>query len=146
MKRKLLIITVLLSIFSCKNIDLEKEKQSLLTVDKEFSDLSEKVGMHKAFLEYIDENGVLLKDKSMPVVGKENLANIYKLESDTGFVLTWEPLFADISKSCDFGYTYGIWTFTVDTLVEKGTYTTIWKKNNENQWKFVMDTGNDGLE
>lgn len=143
--KSIVLVIISIFLFSCRNIDIEKEKQSLIEVDKEFSVFSEKNGMQKAFLEYVDDKGVLLQDNSMPIVGKEKLAELYKNKSDTNFTLNWEPLFAEISASAELGYTYGIWTFTLDTIIEQGTYATIWRKNEYGNWKFVLDTGNDGL-
>jgi ketosteroid isomerase-like protein len=31
-------------------------------------------------------------------------------------------------------------------VVYQGTYTTFWKKDKKGKWKFVLDTGNDGLK
>jgi ketosteroid isomerase-like protein len=69
---------------------------------------------------------------------------------DTSFILSWEPLFADISKSNDLGYTYGVYKVQMDspegsTVDKEGTYVTIWKKDKNGDWKFVLDTGNQGL-
>jgi hypothetical protein len=29
---------------------------------------------------------------------------------------------------------------------EEGTYCTVWKKDKDKKWKFVLDTGNEGLK
>ena len=139
------IIVFVALLVSCKQ-NIEELKKEIMQVDIEFSNLSVKVGMEKAFLEYIDTNGVILKDKSMPIVGKNELIKIYETKSDSGFTLQWKPLFADVASSGEMGYTYGIWTLTIDTAVYQGTYTTFWKKDKKGNWKFVLDTGNDGLK
>lgn len=120
--------------------------EELINTDKEFSAYSEKHGMHKAFLKYIDENGVMLRDKSMPLVGKQALVKLYEGQNDTSFTLIWKPVKADIAQSGDLGYTYGIWTLKTEKEEKQGTYVSIWKKNPEGKWKFVLDSGNDGLE
>ena len=71
--------------------------------------MSVEKGMHKAFLHYIDEDGVLLKDNSFPIMGKETLLTIFSSRSDTTFILSWDPLFEKISESGDLGYTYGLY-------------------------------------
>jgi len=43
------IYIIILFFFSCQNIDIEKEKQSLITINKQFSDLSVQKGMQFAF-------------------------------------------------------------------------------------------------
>jgi hypothetical protein len=43
------------------------------------------------------------------------------------------------------GYTYGIYTLIVNDSAYKGTYVTIWQKQADGTWKFVLDTGNEGV-
>jgi ketosteroid isomerase-like protein len=83
------------------------------------------------------------------VVGRKKIEEIYS-KPDTSFSLSWEPLNADISSSGDMGFTYGIYTIHMDSpegdkVTKEGTYVTIWKKNKAGEWKFVLDTGNQGL-
>jgi ketosteroid isomerase-like protein len=145
----LILLTVIFLFLSCQNetIDLEKEKEDIKKTDLAFSDLSEKEGMKKAFLTYADEEAVLLRPNSFPIEGKEEIGKMFTNFSDTGFVLSWKPLKAFISASADLGYTYGTFTSSVknDTSVNTGTYISIWKKQPDGSWKWVLDTGNEGL-
>ena len=119
----------------------------LLKTDKEFSDMSAREGTFTAFLAYIAEDGVILRDNSLPAKGRETLREYYSGKSDTSFTLVWEPLFEKISAGNDLGYTYGVWTNTVkqNGKVTKGTYATVWQKQNNGEWKFVLDLGTQGL-
>ncbi|MDP3003187.1 MAG: hypothetical protein Q8N38_08670 [Bacteroidales bacterium] len=119
----------------------------LLKTDSDFSAMSVKEGMFKAFLFYIAEDGVILRNNSFPDKGKESLTLRFAGKSDTTFILSWEPLFENISRSGDLGYTYGIHT-NKDKLtgkISKGTYVTVWQKQPDGTWKFVLDTGTQGL-
>ena len=103
--------------------------------------------MFKAFLFYIADDGVLLRNNSFPEKGKETLAKRFSGRTDTTFILSWEPLFEKISECGDLGYTYGLHTST-DKLtgeITGGTYITIWQKQKDGSWKFVLDTGTQGL-
>jgi ketosteroid isomerase-like protein len=145
----IILIIILNYAFTVKSI--QSDKQELITADTEFSNLSAEKGMHEAFLAYMDENVVMLKPYQYPIVGKEKQREIYAQNPDTGFTLTWKPSFADISQSGELGYTYGIWEITTKDSTGKevkgnGTYATVWKKDSEGKWKFVLDTGNPGLE
>lgn len=146
---RILFLFILLFCFSCRenNIDLDKEIQNVLNTDIEFSNFSEKKGMKKAFLKFADENAVILKNHSMPIVGKENIGKSYTGSVDTGFVLTWKPLYGYVSRSADLAYTYGTFTLSIknDTSITVGTYVSIWKKQESGTWKWVLDTGNEGL-
>ena len=130
-----------------KAINLDSIKQVLKQTDQAFSDRSKQVGQQVAFLEYMDENVTMLRPNSMPLVTKDSVKKIYAQRSDTSFVLTWTPLYADVSSSGDLGYTYGTWLFETKSGGKgEGTYCTIWKQDATGKWKFVMDVGNEGLK
>jgi ketosteroid isomerase-like protein len=136
--------------YSQNNSDIERGKLDIKQADIEFSDLSKEKGMRDAFLAYIAEDGVLLRPYMMPVVGYEAVKKLLD-EGNTDFLLIWFPLFADISISGELGYTYGTYELTYKdekriSVTRKGTYVSIWKKDKEGKWKFVLDTGNPGLE
>lgn len=127
----------------------ERMKNELMDVDRAFSDLSLEIGSHASFLEYIDDSCVLLRPNRNPVEGKKNIVEMFS-KPDTSFTLKWEPIKADIAASGDLGYTYGIFTIEMDSpegiaVTKEGTYVTVWKKDKNGNWKFVLDTGNQGL-
>jgi uncharacterized protein (TIGR02246 family) len=62
------------------------------------------------------------------------------------YSLRWEPTFADIAASGDMGYTIGRYRArrydeNGKQIDRTGTYTSIWRKNAEGQWKVVLDSG-----
>ena len=109
--------------------------------------MSVKEGMFRAFLFYMAEDGVILRDNSFPSKGKEALRERFAGKSDTSFVLSWDPLYEKISESGELGYTYGIHTTLEKATgqITKGTYITVWQKQTDGSWKFVLDTGTQGL-
>jgi len=134
-------------ILSCSKNAKNPASDVLLQTDRDFSGMSVKEGMFKAFLYYIADDGVILRNNSYPSKGKETLKERFAGKSDSDFVLSWEPLFAQISQSGDLGYTYGIHTNTnkITGEITKGTYITVWQKQTDGTWKFVLDTGTQGL-
>ena len=62
-------------------------------------------------------------------------------------MLSWEPVYEKISESGELGYTYGIHSNLEKATgkISKGTYITIWKRQSDGSWKFVLDTGTQGL-
>lgn len=139
--------TILFMNLCCTSVNDSADKGVLLKTDREFSDMSVKEGMFRAFLSYMADDGVILRDNSYPSVGIETLRKYYSGKSDTSFILSWEPTFEKIARSGDLGYTYGIWTNTVKQsgAVTKGTYATTWEKQKDGTWKFVLDLGTQGL-
>jgi ketosteroid isomerase-like protein len=140
-------IIVLIVNLSCRKRQTEPVSGLLMKYDREFSEMSVQEGMFKAFLSFIDTNGVILRDNSLPSRGIEALRQYYSGKSDSAFILRWEPVFEKISLCGDLGYTYGIWTNTLKVSGEKsqGTYITVWQKQKDGSWKFVLDTGTSGL-
>ena len=140
-------IIIFIAIISCGKNITKPPAGILLQTDSNFSAMSVNEGMFKAFLFYMADDGVILRNNSFPDKGKETLRQRYSGKRDTSFILSWEPLFEKISESGDLGYTYGIHTNTDKSTgrVTKGTYITIWQKQNDGSWKFVLDTGTEGL-
>lgn len=140
------IIYLILNI-SCSKKSSVVEEGILLKTDMDFSDMSVKEGMFKAFLAYVADDGVVLRDKSFPEIGKSSMEKNFSGRYDTAFILKWEPLFEMISSSGDLGYTYGLHSNTDKKTgeVTRGTYVTIWKKQSDGSWKYVLDVGTQGL-
>jgi ketosteroid isomerase-like protein len=121
-------------------------KIELMETDKAFSNLSVQKGMKAAFIEYIDSNGVLLRPGHMPIVGASAIDFLIEM-NDSSYTLEWKPDHAYVSKSADLGYTYGLYALTPsakDTVIY-GTYVSIWRKQADGKWKFVLDSGNEGV-
>lgn len=140
-------IAILILIISCIKSVNKPETGQLLKADRDFSALSVREGMHKAFLAFVADSGVLLRDKAWPVVGRNALADLLSRSSDTSFVLTWEPAYEKIAASGELGYTYGFSTLRVKATGEefRGCYLTVWEKQADGSWKFVLDVGTDDL-
>jgi ketosteroid isomerase-like protein len=140
-------IAILILIISCGKKSEKPTAGVLLQTDREFSAMSSKEGMFVAFLQYIADDGVILRDNSYPEQGKDKLKARFEGRSDTSFVLTWEPVFEKIAESGEIGYTYGIHT-NLDKAtgtISKGTYVTVWLKQTDGSWKYILDCGTQGL-
>lgn len=152
---KILSLLITLSILSSCNFfkkspksanKLIDEKIKMMDADKAFSKLSEEKGMESAFMEYIDSNGVLLRPNQLPIVGA-NAIYYLSMQLDNEYTLVWEPKGVDIAQSGDLGYTYGVYKMQPKSIgsIMYGTYVSIWKKQNDGSWRFVLNSGNEGL-
>ncbi len=138
---------------SCNYFDKEKkdtggplDKVNMMQADRSFSKMSEEKGMKAAFLEYIDSNGVLLRTNHLPITGAEAIDYLIQ-QNDTGYTLKWEPRTGAVAHSGDLGYTYGVYALKLkqkDSIIY-GTYVSIWKKDSKGVWKYVLDSGNEGI-
>lgn len=139
-------------VFSCslpekKAINITAEdKLKMMDADRAFSKMSKEHGMKKAFIQYMDDDGVLLRPNQYPLIGAEAVDFLTRI-NDTTFTLQWEPQKGYVANSGELGYTYGVFSLkpsTQDTVIY-GTYVSIWKKRADGNWKFVLDSGNEGI-
>ncbi len=103
--------------------------------------------MAQAFLQYAAEDAIKLQKDAAPLIGKASLADHFKNFKPNSFTLTWEPLKGEVASSGDLGYTFGNWSLQTKTNSGKdtimyGNYMSVWRKEGNGDWKFVLDGGN----
>ncbi|GAB2535393.1 hypothetical protein GCM10027085_27670 [Spirosoma aerophilum] len=125
----------------------QKAIDEIREADQNFSIMSEKQGMAKAFTTYASDDVIKLNDGAAPTVGFDSLrAQMSRLPAN-GPVLTWQVLKADAAQSGELGYTFGQWMLTKrseagNRSATYGVYMTVWKRQRNGQWRFVLDGGN----
>jgi uncharacterized protein (TIGR02246 family) len=67
--------------------------------------------------------------------------------ADTTTALRWEPDTAVVAVAGDLAYTLGHWesvvrTVTGDSVVARGNYVTLWRRQSDGSWKVALDIGN----
>ena len=139
--------TLFILVASCNNGNVDAYREEIIKADKEFSDYSVEHGMKAAFLAYADERVIMLRDNHYPAVGKNRLDSLFGSLDDSSFTLSWEPMDAISSRSGDLGFSYGTYSMSLkgDSTVERGTYVSVWARQESGAWKYVLDSGNTGL-
>ena len=142
--KKLLVLSFYTTVLMSCQSTRENNKNELVNTDKAFSNLSKEKGAKEAFIQFAAEEVIKPNPNRQPIVGKEALIKSFE-GTKQDFELTWEPLKADVDGN--IGYTFGNYflkTRTADlrdtTLY--GNYVSIWKKQPDGTWKYVLDTGN----
>ena len=143
------ILTLILIFSNCSNQkNLEAEKVAMMNTDREFSKMSGEKGSLEAFHFYLADDGKALPQKG-ELRSKQDFKELVELtkNQESNSTLKWEPIFADIASSGDFGYTYGKYeSTTIDSTGNQqmtyGYYVSIWKKQKNGVWRFVFDAGN----
>ena len=111
----------------------------LVSAENYFSALVKEKGLKKAFLKVSDENTIVFRP------GPVSAVKFYKSQPDTvTATLQWEPVFAKISKSGDWGFTTGpyIYKESDSSLTSHyGSYVSVWKKNHKGIWRLATDLG-----
>lgn len=117
--------------------------QSVVDAERAFARTSAEKGTRSAFLAFIAEEGILFRPTA--VNGKKWLLEHPSPPSQKRPLLAWQPAFADIAIAGDMGFTFGPWEFKEDVKDAKpvayGHFATVWKKQADGSWKFVIDHG-----
>ena len=117
--------------------------KSLVETEQAFSKTAEDKSTREAFLQFIADDGILFRPTAVP--GKQWLLDHPAPASQKHPLLAWQPVFAFVARAGDVGYTTGPWEFKGDIKDEKpaayGDFITVWKKQSDGSWKFVVDLG-----
>ena len=132
----IIITTVLLSGFAT---NAQESGQSIVNAERAFAAMSVKEGINKSFTANFDTSCVVfVKGKAV------NGYQLYSNNADRGGVLNWEPEYVGISSTNHIGFSTGPYTYrqsTNDTVTGRGQFTSIWKFNENSEWKAVLDMG-----
>lgn len=118
--------------------ELSPAMQSLVSAEYSFADQAGRNGLKSAFLSNMADDATVFDP--LPVNGRE--AWLRKPIGAPDAKLMWRPVFAEISSSGDLGYTTGPWTYMkAGKALAHGTYFTIWRREADGTWKFILDRG-----
>jgi ketosteroid isomerase-like protein len=126
--------------------DLEAERAALLRTDAEFSDAAQRMPIGEAFARYADANATMLPAGAEPVTGLDAIRGQFA-DAPPGTSLAWKPFAAEVSRCADLGYTLGRYEYRAPgpdgkTAVRHGKYCSVWKKQRDGSWKWIVDVGN----
>ena len=117
----------------------DQDRRALVEMEHAFAKAAATKGTRDAFIEFLADDGIIFQPG--PVNGKK----FWTERQPRKGLLSWEPVFADVSRSGDLGYTTGPWEFRPngpdDKPVAFGQYFTLWKKQPDGSWKAVLDRG-----
>jgi ketosteroid isomerase-like protein len=112
---------------------------SLVAAERGFASASVAKGTREAFIMNLADDSTLFRPHA--VAGKKWMME----QPARPGLLTWKPIFADVSASGELGYTTGPWEFRRngpdDKEVAHGNFVSLWKKQADGTWKVVVDTG-----
>jgi ketosteroid isomerase-like protein len=113
--------------------------KALVGAERKFFQTGQEKGTRAAFLEFLAPDGIVFRPA--PVNGQE----VWSKRTETGLDLVWEPVFASIARSGDFGYDTGPSKWRAKKSDEKftgfGHFISIWKKQKDGSWKVALDCG-----
>lgn len=147
--RWLLPVVALLLLSACGEQDAARRDgraevlDELLQTDADFAEMAREKGYRKAFMEYMDDDAVLLRDNYLPILGGDAVRYVNSM-NDSTFTVDWSPQAGDVSSSGDLGFTYGVYELRTDTERQTGTYVTVWRRDAQGRWRYVLDAGTQG--
>jgi ketosteroid isomerase-like protein len=125
--------------------DSSAARDAIRRTDEDFSRYAQDHGIAEAFATYAAPDATMLPGGSDPVKGPDAIRTFFA--SSAGTVLLWKPYAAEVSSSGDLGYTLGTYESRSKDADGKpvtryGKYCTIWEKQPDGKWKYVVDLGN----
>lgn len=118
---------------------LEEAVRAMTNAEKKFCETGQEKGTRAAFLEFLAPDGIVFRPG--PVNGQE----AWSKRPETGLDLVWEPTFAAIARSGDFGYDTGPAKWRANkkepNFTGHGHFISIWKKQKDGAWKVALDCG-----
>jgi len=140
MSKIFLLLLLIVSVISAQSVDLF----NMVSHEYAFADKAAHSSTRDAFLAFIADDGIIFRPH--PVNGKEFLE---KSKPNNGWLI-WYPERASISASGDIGYTTGPASFRKakgdSSDIWFGNFCTVWRKQKDNSWKFLIDFGISNLK
>lgn len=137
--------TFLTPLLSLAAIDKAKLKAELVKVEDEFCAMAQQKGLLAAFQHFAAPDVAFIDTDPRrfrgPAAVRERMG-----EDKPGVKLTWSATFTDVSDDGTLGYNYGRFESRRpgpdgQEIVRGGFFLTIWKRQPDGSWKYVMDTG-----
>ena len=139
MHRYLWFVSVLALVGCARSIDVDRERNGLMTLDREWSQTTKDLDKWASYF----ASDATAYPAGMPAVhGVDAIKKTFTdMTSAPGFSLTWNADKADVAASGDLGYTTGTYQMSMSGATEKGKYVTVWKKQ-AGAWKVTDDIFN----
>ena len=124
---------------------LAQARARIRSADSAFADLGYRLGTAYAFSHTVAPDGVVFGNPQL-VIGPRAIDEYFSVRGDESS-LSWHPVFAAVAGSRDLGYTIGEYTSTgrgpTGAAVQRfGKYLTVWRRQPNGEWTFMVDGGN----
>jgi ketosteroid isomerase-like protein len=124
--------------------DAQSERESALqqiaAAENAFADYAAANGTKAAFLKYAASDAIVFNPNP------RNAREIWSKKEDKRFLLEWRPHWIDADATGNIGLSTGSWEFSPkagDASVAWGEFFTIWKRQPNGEWLWVLDVGID---
>ena len=118
----------------------------LRAADVAFSREAESLGAGEAFGRYAAPDAQMFSAAGELITGPQAIsASFGPPVANSSF--TWQPVYGEVSSAGDLGFTVGNAVVTLErqdgaAVVRYSKYLTVWKRQKDGAWKYVLDGGN----
>ena len=113
--------------------------KSLVETENVFAAMAGQKGINAAFLATMADGAVIFRPEPT------DARKVYSSWEEDSGLLYWVPEFVQVSGAGDLGWTTGPWEYRAEKMQEKpiatGHFVTVWKKQADGSWKWVLDAG-----
>ena len=121
--------------------------ENIRSADSDFSKDASKFGTGEAFGKYAAADAQIFSGPGEFISGPGAITQSFGSPTEKS-TLVWHPVHGEASKAGDLGFTVGNAVFTGERedgarIVRYSKYLTVWKKQRDGSWRYVVDGGND---
>jgi ketosteroid isomerase-like protein len=145
MKKLVISLLILTSVVGAEKPEKEKSKAEIAATENAFSAMAQEKGLLAAFEHFAAPDVAFVDTDPRQWRG---LDAVRRRLGDTpaNLKITWSPLFVDVSEDGTLGYDYGRYEVRRPGGEGKettagGFFLTIWKRQPDGSWRYVMDNG-----
>lgn len=130
---------------AAEKVDAAKVKAELAKMEDAFSAMAAEKGLLAAFQHFAAPDVAFIDTDPRKFRGAEAVQE--RMGPDQpGVKLSWSAYFTDVSDDGSLGYNYGRYESRHPgpdgkEIVRTGWFLSIWKRQPDGQWRYVMDTG-----
>lgn len=148
-KHAIVFVAALTVLYACSEeaVDRDMEAQTLMDLSREWSATLGEGEIELAFTVWADD-AVMLPPNFPMLDGKVAIREYVQRASQIpGFKISWEPLRVQVSASGDMAYMIERNVIELDgpdgdKIVTHGKVVSVWRKNDDGNWKNVVDIWN----
>jgi ketosteroid isomerase-like protein len=119
--------------------------EGVRSADAAFAEMAIKIGTGRAFGEYAAETAQIFSAPGELITGPRAISDAFGGTDDKSSLI-WHPIAGEVAKSGDLGFTVGNAVFNGQRgdgapVTRYSKYLTVWKKQRDGSWKYVVDGG-----
>lgn len=139
-----IILTVLMAFWGAAA--MAQTVDDIMQADRDFSQLAQDGEVRDAFIAYAADDAIMMNGGQNFIHG-EGAVHAFLGNWPDGISLWWDPIGGMMAQSGDLGFTYGVYISRGqdeegNEVESHGKYVTIWERQEDGSWKWVLDGGN----